>query len=139
MDAAKPVLDAAGPGVWDAMGPMFENHKNAYGSILFWDSNKAIEEAQDTHKSAAHMFHQFADHATGMAQILIWTALELEGFGANLQHMGAIPPAEAAVRKFLDVPDDYSLKANMNFGEEAQPHPEKPEKLPFSETLKIVK
>jgi predicted oxidoreductase (fatty acid repression mutant protein) len=85
------------------------------------------------------MFPQFADHSSGMAQILVWTALELEGFGANLQHMGAIPPVEAALKKFLEVPDDYSLKANLNFGELAQPHPEVPEKLPLSETLKIVK
>ncbi|KAM5341402.1 hypothetical protein ACJ41O_013122 [Fusarium nematophilum] len=107
--------------------------------VLFWDSGEAIKAAQETHQSAAHMFNQFADHASGMAQILVWTALELEGFGANLQHMAAMPPVEVALKKFLQVPDDYSLKANLNFGEEAQPHPEVPEKLPFSETLVIVK
>lgn len=63
------------------------------------------------------MFDQFSEHASGMAQILVWTALELEGFGANLQHMAAIPPVEPAIRKFVGVPDDYSLKANLNFGE----------------------
>ncbi len=85
------------------------------------------------------MFEQWADHASGIAQILVWTALELEGFGANLQHMGAIPPVEAALRKFLNVPDDYKLKANLNFGEEAQPHPEVPPKLPVTETLTVHK
>lgn len=74
-----------------------------------------------------------------MAQILVWTALELEGFGANLQHMAAIPPVEAAIKKFAGVSDDYSLKANLNFGEPAQPHPEVPEKLPISETLTVLK
>ncbi|RSL52538.1 hypothetical protein CEP54_010849 [Fusarium duplospermum] len=139
IEAAEPILKEAGPGVWDAMGPRFQAFKNAYGSVLFWDSGETIKSSQEIHKSAAHMFPQFADHASGMAQILVWTALELEGFGANLQHMGAIPPVEAALKKFLEVPDDYSLKANMNFGELAQPHPEVPEKLPLSETLKIVK
>lgn len=33
IDAAKPVLEAAGPGVWDAMGPRLEGHKSAYGSV----------------------------------------------------------------------------------------------------------
>jgi predicted oxidoreductase (fatty acid repression mutant protein) len=74
-----------------------------------------------------------------MAQILVWTALELEGFGANLQHIGAIPPVEEALKKFLNVPDDYSIKANLVFGEEAQPHPDVPEKLPINETLVVVK
>lgn len=139
IEHAEPVLKAAGPGVWEAMGPRFQGFKNGYGSVLFWDSGAAIKEAQGIHQAAAHMFNQFADHASGMAQILVWTALELEGFGANLQHMGAIPPVEAAIKKFLQVPDDYSLKANMNFGEEAQPHPEVPEKLPVSQTLVVVK
>ncbi|KAI8725576.1 Nitroreductase domain-containing protein [Fusarium sp. LHS14.1] len=139
IEHAEPILKGAGPGVWDAMGPRFQAFKNAYGSVLFWDSGATIKSSQETHASAAHMFPQFADHASGMAQILVWTALELEGFGANLQHMGAIPPVEAALKKFLEVPDDYSLKANLNFGELAQPHPEVPEKLPLSETLKIIK
>ncbi|UPL00985.1 hypothetical protein LCI18_011919 [Fusarium solani-melongenae] len=139
IEHAEPILKGAGPGVWDAMGPRFQAFKNAYGSVLFWDSGETIKSSQETHQSAAHMFPQFADHASGMAQILVWTALELEGFGANLQHMGAIPPVEAALKKFLEVPDDYSLKANLNFGELAQPHPEVPEKLPLSKTLKIIK
>jgi predicted oxidoreductase (fatty acid repression mutant protein) len=85
------------------------------------------------------MFGQFAEHTTGIAQILVWTALELEGLGANLQHLQAIPPVEAEIKKFLQVPDDYSLKAHLNYGDEPGPHNTTvPEKLPLSETLKIV-
>lgn len=97
-----------------------------------------MKAAGEKHQSAAHMFGQFAEHTTGMAQILVWTALELEGLGANLQHLQAIPPVEAEIKKFLQVPDDYSLKAHLNYGDEAQPHPDVPEKLPVSETLKVV-
>jgi hypothetical protein len=46
---------------------------------------------------------------------------------------------EAAIRKFAGVSDDYSLKANLNFGELAQPHPEVPKKLPINETLTVLK
>lgn len=84
------------------------------------------------------MFPEFSDHANGMHQILVWTALELEGLGANLQHLNAIPPVEAAIKKFCGVPDNYKLKAHMNYGDEAAEHPAKPEKLPFSETLKVI-
>lgn len=139
ISTAEPILKGAGPDVWDMMAPRFQGFKNAYGSVLFWVRGQTIKESQETHKSAAHMFAQFSEHASGMAQILLWTALELEGFGANLQHMAAIPPVEAVIKKFAGVSDDYSLKANLNFGAPAQPHPEVPEKLPISETLTILK
>jgi uncharacterized protein len=107
--------------------------------VVFWEAGNTIKQAQDTHKASAHMFPEWSEHASGIHQILVWTALELEGFGANLQHMNAIPPVEAALKKFLAVPEDWKLKAHLNFGEEAQPHPEIPSKLPASETLTIVK
>lgn len=106
--------------------------------VVFWESQNTIKESGETHKSAAHMFPEFSDHANGMHQILVWTALELEGLGANLQHLNAIPPVEAAIKKFLAVPDDYKLKAHLNYGDEAAEHPEQPQKLSFSETLKLV-
>lgn len=33
IDSAKPILEGAGPGVWEAMGPRFEGFKNSYGSV----------------------------------------------------------------------------------------------------------
>ncbi|KAK7408311.1 hypothetical protein QQX98_009513 [Neonectria punicea] len=136
--AAEPILKGAGEQVWTMMSGMFQAHKAAYGSVVFWESGNSIKEAGETHQSAAHMFGEFGDHATGMHQILVWTALELEGLGANLQHLNAIPPVEAALKKFCGVPDDYKLKAHLNYGDEAQDHPQVPQKLPFSETLKVI-
>lgn len=106
--------------------------------VVFWESQNSIKQAGEAHKSAAHMFAEFGDHATGMYQILVWTALELEGLGANLQHLNAIPPVEAALKEFLGVPEDYKLKAHLNYGDEAQEHPQPPQKLPYDETLKVV-
>jgi predicted oxidoreductase (fatty acid repression mutant protein) len=85
------------------------------------------------------MISQLGDHANGMAQILVWTALELEGLGASLQHMQAIPAVETALKEFCSVPEDYSLKAHLTFGDITGDHPIMPDKLPFSETLKIIK
>ncbi|KAL7916762.1 Nitroreductase-like protein [Trichoderma velutinum] len=136
---AEPILKGAGEEVWKTMSGIFAAHRGAYGSVVFWDSGDAIKEAGAKHASGAHMFPQFADHSTGMAQILVWTALELEGLGANLQHLQAIPPVEAVIKSYLGVPADYSLKAHLNYGDLAQPHPDAvPEKLPLSETLKVV-
>ncbi|KAI1842490.1 hypothetical protein JX266_011385 [Neoarthrinium moseri] len=135
---SEPILKGAGEAVWNAMEPRFQGFKNAYGSVVFWEDGKTIKQAQDTHKASAAMFPEWADHASGMHQLLVWTALELEGLGANLQHMNAIPPVEAALKKFLDVPEEWKLKAHLNFGDEAQPHPDAPQKLPVSETFKVV-
>jgi uncharacterized protein len=83
------------------------------------------------------MFPQFSEHSDAMAQVQIWTALELEGLGANLQHMAAFPTAEEAIRKEWNLPETYSLKANMNFGGIIGERPAKPEKLPLDETIKV--
>jgi predicted oxidoreductase (fatty acid repression mutant protein) len=85
------------------------------------------------------MFPQFGEHATGMLQIQVWTAIELEGLGANLQHFQCFPPAEAALRKEFNLPETWNLTAHLNIGNEQAPHPPIPDKKPFSETLKVFK
>lgn len=69
----------------------------------------------------------------------IWTALELEGLGANLQHMNAIPPVEDAIKKEWNIPADWSLKAHLNFGGYAQEHPARPDKIAVDETVAVYK
>lgn len=98
-----------------------------------------MKAAQEKHQSAAHMFPEFGSQSDGMAQIQVWTALELEGLGVNAQHMGAIPPVEEALKKEFDIPADWSLRANLNFGGYAQDHPEMPAKMPLEETLSVRK
>ena len=107
--------------------------------VVFWESGNTIQESGEKHQSAANLFPMYADHSSGMAQIMVWTALELEGLGANLQHIGALPDVENEVTKFCGVPEDYNLKAHLNFGDKGQDHPPKPEKLSLSETLQIMK
>lgn len=70
-----------------------------------------------------------------MAQLLVWTALELEGLGANLQHLQSMASVETAMKLFCGVPDDYSLKAQLNFGDKSYPHPDVPPKITFAEAF----
>ena len=84
------------------------------------------------------MFGEWGEHAQGIYQILVWTALELEGLGANLQHMNTLPPLEADIKKFVGVPEGWKLKGQLNYGDETKPHPEQPAKLPIGETLQIL-
>lgn len=85
------------------------------------------------------MFPQWSEHSDAMAQVQIWTALELEGLGANLQHMAIFPQAEEAIKKEWNIPADWSLKANMNFGGLAQDFPARPDKMPVDETVTVHK
>ncbi|GAW12882.1 hypothetical protein ANO14919_022530 [Xylariales sp. No.14919] len=141
IEAAAPIFKGAG--VWGAMEPILEASKNSYGSVLFFESETTINAAREAHASAAHMFSELSDHASGMHQILVWTALELEGLGANLQHLNAIPSVESIIRTFSGFsPEEAAplrLKAHLNFGDEVDTHPTSPAKLPVSETLRVVK
>ena len=96
-----------------------------------------LKASQEEKPHAAHILPQFSEHSSGIAQILVWTALELEGLGANLQHMQAFPGAEDAIRKIAGVPEGYSLKANMNFGDKNGAHPAIKDKR--DDRLKVVK
>lgn len=109
----------------------------AYGSVLFWEDGATIKKSQESHPSAAHVFPQFSEHSDAIAQVQVWTALELEGFGANLQHLQAFPPVEEAIKKAWNIPAEYSLKANLNFGGLSAPFPTRPDKLPVEETVKV--
>jgi len=134
------VTQHAGEAAAKGLGGQFGAFKAAYGSVLFWEDNAVVKKAGETHAAVAHLFPQFSEHSDAMAQVQIWTALELEGFGANLQHMGAgFPPAEEAIRKEWNIPAEWSLKANMNFGGLAQDRPARPDKLPIDETVKVFK
>ncbi|KAL9940049.1 hypothetical protein V8E36_000754 [Tilletia maclaganii] len=83
------------------------------GTVLFFESQKTIEELQAKIPAYAAHFPEFSAHSTGMAQINLWTALELEGYGANLQHYASAGPA---VLEKYSLPSDWKLEAQLVFG-----------------------
>ena len=68
-------------------------------------------------------FPIYEDQSTGMLQYIVWTALELEGFGATLQHYN--PLIDADVKKEWGIPDSWKLTAQMPFGIPTAPAGEK--------------
>lgn len=69
-----------------------------------------------------------------MNQYAVWTALEAEGLGANLQHYN--PLIDAKVAETWNVPSDWELSAQLVFGTPAGPPNEKAYK-PVEERFKI--
>lgn len=51
-----------------------------------------------------------------MHQFITWTALELEGLGCNLQHYNFLPPFVDEVRKIWNLPETWTLHAQLVFG-----------------------
>lgn len=75
-----------------------------------------------------------------MHQYYCWTALEAEGFGANLQHYNPLPDQKAAAQ--WNIPIEWSLRAQLVFGGRAEGWKEKlPEKQfqPLEQRLFIHK
>lgn len=56
----------------------------------------------------------WAVQSSGMHQFAIWTALEQEGFGANLQHYN--PLIDIKIAAEWSIPMDWELSAQLVFG-----------------------
>ena len=52
-----------------------------------------------------------------MLQFAVWTMLTAEGLGVSLQHYN--PMVDAATAKEWNIPEEWSLKAQMVFGKPA--------------------
>lgn len=62
----------------------------------------------------ADRFPIWATHSDGMLQFAVWTALESEGLGANLQHYN--PLIDAKVIDQWNIPQSWKLSAQLVFG-----------------------
>ena len=70
-----------------------------------------------------------SDHSTGMHQFILWSALEAEGLGCNLQHYNMLPSLLEYVKEEWKVPATWKLKAQLVFGKptgEPKPREYKP-------------
>jgi uncharacterized protein len=82
----------------------------------------------------ADKLDSWTDQASGMMQFQIWVALEMEGFGVNLQHYN--PLIDAEVAKTWGISENWVLKSQMVFGTPTAPPKEK-EFKPVEERYKI--
>lgn len=69
---------------------------------------------QDKFPTYADKIPVWATHSDGIAQHITWTALEADGFGANLQHIN--PLIDCDVQKTWNVPVEWELSAQLVFG-----------------------
>jgi predicted oxidoreductase (fatty acid repression mutant protein) len=73
------------------------------------------------------------EHTSGMHQLVTWTALEAEGFGANLQHYN--PLIDGKVALTFNVPKSWKLRAQLVFGAPDSGTPAPKEKKPVEDRM----
>lgn len=110
--------------------------QNGYGSVLFFEDQTVVEGLQSQFPLYKDNFPVWSQHASGILQYVVWTALEMEGLGASLQHYA--PLIDEAVRAEWQVPATWKLVAQMPFGKPTA-EPGAKEFQPLSERVKVYK
>ena len=88
--------------------------RNGYGTVLFFEDQSVVESLQAQFPLYKDKFPEYSLQSSGMLQYVVWTSLEIEGFGACLQHYQ--PLIDEAVQKIWDIPQNWTLLAQMPFG-----------------------
>lgn len=108
--------------------------KSGYGTVLFFEDNSTIEALQQQFALYKDNFPVWSQQSSGMHQYVIWTALELEGFGASLQHYTEL--IDADVKKEWNIPGNWKFIAQMPFGKPTA-HPDEKQFQPLEDRVKV--
>lgn len=96
-----------------------DGFKAGYGTVLFYEDEDVIKGMQEKFAAYADHFPGWSGHSSGMAQIHTWTALELAGYGASLQHYGNLTSGELATK--YSIPSTWKLQSELVFGSAKAP------------------
>lgn len=124
--------DALWDAVYDAFDGKVAREKidsfKAAGTVLYFYDKSVVEGLQKKFELYAQNFPIWANQSNGMLQLAIWSGLRELNIGASLQHYN--PVIDEAVRKLLDLPEDWVLVAEMPFGGiVAEPEPKTAEDI----------
>ena len=93
--------------------------KSGYGTILYFEESSIIESLQRQFALYKDNFPVWAQQSNGMLQFAIWTALEMEGLGASLQHYNEL--IEDEIKKEWGIASSWKLIGQMPFGKPTAP------------------
>ncbi|RYP69170.1 hypothetical protein DL771_006264 [Monosporascus sp. 5C6A] len=134
-DIATDVLQArVSKDQWESTREKMAGFKAAAGTILLYTDEAIVNSFATNIPSYASEFPIWAGQSEGMLQLAVWTALELEGLGANLQHYN--PLIDARIAEEWQVPGSWRLRAQLIFGGRADVPREKSFR-PVEEKLKV--
>jgi len=110
--------------------------KSGYGTVLFFEDNSVVESLQQQFALYKDNFPIWSQQSSGMHQFVIWTALEIEGLGASLQHYNEL--IENDVKKEWNIPENWKLIGQMPFGKPTS-EPNEKEFKPLEDRIKVFK
>ncbi|KIY01829.1 uncharacterized protein Z520_01967 [Fonsecaea multimorphosa CBS 102226] len=99
-----------------ALAPKIQGFRAAYGTVLWFEDQSALDALKEKNPAIQHVIPQWSGHSNGMHQFLVWTALELEGLGCNLQHYNFMPEFRHKVQAEWDIPSTWALHSQLVFG-----------------------
>ena len=91
-----------------------EGFAAGYGTICYFDETAITADFMEKFPTYRDNFPIWAQQANGMLQFAVWSMLEEEGLGVNLQHYN--PLIDDEVKKTFQLPDSWQLIAQMPFG-----------------------
>ena len=144
------LLDAAHEKFWDITGQelrkvtpaeafartqkKLDGFRGGNGTILFFENAEVVEKYKRDFSLYADQFGRFSQHNNAILQYAVWLALAEEKLAASLQHYN--PLIDSAVKEEWNIPESWSLIAQMPFGKGAEtPGPR--EFKPFGEIVKF--
>ena len=127
---------AVGDGDFSGTQQKMESFKAGYGTVLFFEDEAIVKSLQEQFALYADNFPIWSQQASGMHQLVVWTALEEEGLGASLQHYN--PLIDDEVKNEWNIPSNWKLIAQMPFGNPTAPAGDK-EFQPLEDRVKFYK
>ncbi|MCJ1404512.1 hypothetical protein MMC11_007738 [Xylographa trunciseda] len=122
--AKESVMATLPPPVLATILPKVAEYRGAYGTVsydahvmwtvMFFEDPTASAALPPQLQGLMAKYPDWYEHSSGMSQFIAWTALCAEGLGCNLQHYQ--PGISAAVREEWNVPESWSLRAQLVFG-----------------------
>ncbi|MGD9570109.1 MAG: nitroreductase family protein [Sedimentibacter sp.] len=88
--------------------------KAGYGTVLYYEDQNVVKSLQEQFPLYEANFPKWSEQTNGMIQLVVWTALQDEGYGASLQHYTEL--IEDSVSKEWNVPASWKLIGQMPFG-----------------------
>lgn len=106
-----------------------------YGSIMFFEDLSTYDALQ-SFAIYKDKFPSWCDQTSAMHQLLLWTVLEAEGMGVNVQHYN--PLIDEEVRKAWQLDSKWTLVSQMVIGKTVGDRPQPKEKKPVEERYRII-
>ena len=121
---------------FDATEQKINSFLSGYGSVLFFEDTSVVESLQKEFALYKDNFPVWSQQSSGMLQYVIWTSLEIEGYGASLQHYNEL--IETDIKKEWKIPSNWKLIAQMPFGKPVV-EPDEKQFQPLEGRIKIFK